>query len=110
MGIMPRQKRPRWISEHPEVTGLLPQGTTEMGETIMSLEEFEAIKLSDYLGLDQSEAAQQMNISRQTFGRVLKQARYNLSEALVTGKRLLITGGCYKMRGRRRRRGNKGKE
>ncbi len=107
---MPRPKRPRWISEHPEVTGLLPQGTGEMGESTMSLEEFEAIKLSDYQGLDQAEAAQQMNISRQTFGRILKQARYSLSEALVTGKRLVITGGCYKMRGRRRRRGGRGQE
>ncbi len=74
----------------------------------MSLEEFEAIKLSDYQGLDQAEAARQMDISRQTFGRILKQARYSLAEALVAGKRIVISGGCYKMRGRRRRRGGRG--
>jgi predicted DNA-binding protein (UPF0251 family) len=101
---MPRPKRPRFIESHPDIKGFTPDGIPHNGETILPFEEFEAIRLSDYLGLDQSRAAEQMNVSRQTFGRILKQARYNLSEALVTGKRLRVTGGCYEMQGKGRRR------
>ena len=108
---MPRNKRPRWISKHPEVTGLTPQGIPETGETTMSLEEFEAIRLSDYKGYDQTEAATRMNVSRQTFGRILKQARYCLAESLVTGKRLTVGGGCYTMQGRgQKRRRHRGRQ
>jgi len=107
---MPRRKRPRLISALPETTELLPQGRNLKGETLMSFEEFEAIKLSDYQGLEQAGAAAHMQVSRQTFGRILKLARFKTSQALVEGKRLIITGGCYTMRGRgqqRRRCGNK---
>lgn len=92
---MPRRKRTRWIAEHPRITGFIPQGAPEAGETALSFEEFEAVRLSDYQGYDQAEAAIRMNISRQTFGRILRQARYTVSEALVTGKRLAVQGGCY---------------
>eukprot|EP00828_Plagiopyla_frontata_P024373 TRINITY_DN31130_c0_g1_i1.p1 TRINITY_DN31130_c0_g1~~TRINITY_DN31130_c0_g1_i1.p1 ORF type:complete len:115 (-),score=9.54 TRINITY_DN31130_c0_g1_i1:130-474(-) len=105
---MPRPKRPRFIESHPDVQGFIPDGMDHTGDTILSMEEFEAIRLSDYLGLDQSQSVEQMNISRQTFGRILKQARFILSQALVTGKRLRVTGGCYEMQGTpggRRRRG-----
>ncbi|MDY0221915.1 MAG: DUF134 domain-containing protein [Desulfobacterium sp.] len=104
---MPRPKRPRFIESRPNVQGLIPDGMDHTGDTTLPMEEFEAIRLSDYLGLDQSQAAEQMKVSRQTFGRILKQARFTLSQALVTGKRLRVTGGCYEMqtphRGRRRR-------
>ena len=106
---MPRPKRPRHIESHPDITGFTPDGIPFNGETILSIEEFEAIRLIDYLGLDQSQAAEQMNVSRQTFGRILKQGRYNLSKALVIGKRLRVTGGCFKMQSKgrgRRRQGN----
>jgi len=104
---MPRPKLPRYIQARPDIQGFTPDGVAHTGETILSMEEFEAIRLVDYLGLDQSGAAEQMNVSRQTFGRILKQARYNLSDALVTGKRLIVTGGCYEMQGRGRGRRRK---
>ncbi len=106
---MPRPKLPRYIEVRPDIQGFTPDGIVHTGETILSMEEFEAIRLIDYLGLDQSGAAEQMNVSRQTFGRILKQARYNLSDALVNGKRLIVTGGCYKMQGRGRGRRRQGK-
>lgn len=103
---MPRPKRPRFIESKPAIQGFTPDGIEHTGETILSIEEFEAIRLSDYLGLDQSQAAVQMNVSRQTFGRILKRARFILSQALVSGKRLHIIGGSYKIQeGHRARRG-----
>ncbi|WP_321494708.1 DUF134 domain-containing protein [uncultured Desulfobacter sp.] len=104
---MPRPKRPRCIASEPAIKGFKPRGTEETGEVILSLEEFEALRLIDYEGMDQSGAAEVMDVSRQTVGRVLKTARYKMAESLVTAKRLTVQGGCYQMRGRgmgRRRR------
>ena len=102
---MPRPKRPRCISSKPAIKGFKPRGTVETGEVILSLEEFEALKLIDYEGMDQAGAAQVMNVSRQTVGRILKAARYKIAESLVTAKRLTVQGGCYEMRGRGKGRG-----
>ena len=66
--------------------------------------ELEAIRLSDFEGLDQEAAANLMEVSRQTYGRILAHARSIVSEALVTGKALRIEGGDYEFRGRGRRR------
>jgi predicted DNA-binding protein (UPF0251 family) len=94
---MPRPKRPRWIAEHPETKGFRPFGKNDTGEIILSLEEFAALKHIDIEGLDQAGAALIMNISRQTFGRILKEARYKTTKALVSSKKLIIQGGCYKI-------------
>ena len=73
----------------------------------MPIEGLEAIKLSDFQGLDQETAAGMMNVSRQTFGRILAEARAIVADALVTGKVLRIEGGHFDMpprgRGRHRR-------
>jgi len=94
---MPRPKRPRCIISRPIIKEFRPEGIEEKGESTLSLEEFEAIRHIDFEGLDQSQAAQIMNVSRQTFGRILKTGRFNLSSALVNGYRLTIEGGCYTM-------------
>jgi predicted DNA-binding protein (UPF0251 family) len=70
----------------------------------LSVEEFEAIRLSDFEHLDQEAAANLMQVSRQTYGRILSRARSIVGEALVTGKALRIEGGTFEMRGRGRRR------
>jgi len=102
---MPRPKRPRCIASEPAIKGFKPRGAVETGEVILSLEEFEALRLIDYEGMDQSGAAQVMDVSRQTVGRVLKTARHKIAESLVTAKRLTVQGGCYEMRGRGQGRG-----
>ena len=70
----------------------------------MPVEGLEAIRLSDFQGLDQETAAAKMNISRQTFGRVLAEARAIVADALVMGKVLKIEGGHFDLPPRRRRR------
>ena len=106
---MPRPKRPRWIMARPAVNGFAPEGAQEKEAVILSLEELEAIRHIDYEGLDQSQAAQIMNVSRQTVGRILKTARFNLSKALVTGCPLKIEGGCYTIRNRQTEYGHHGR-
>ena len=75
----------------------------QSGEITLSIEGLEAIRLTDFEGLDQETASQIMQVSRQTYGRILGEARNIISEALVTGKALIIDGGTYEMRGRQRR-------
>jgi len=66
-------------------------------EINITLDEFEAIRLADFEGLYQDQAAEKMNISRQTFGRVIESAHKKVAEALVEGKALKIEGGDFEM-------------
>lgn len=59
----------------------------------LTLDEFEAIRLSDYADDKQEDAALEMGVSRQTFGRILRSARKKLAESLVLGAPLEISGG-----------------
>ena len=101
---MPRPRKTRFVSGYPTFTAFIPQGVPISGELLLSVEELEAIRLSDFEGLDQEAAANLMEVSRQTYGRILAHARSIVSEALVTGKALRIEGGDYEFRGRGRRR------
>ncbi len=105
---MPRPKKPRFVSGYPTLTAFVPQGVPVSGEVFLSIEELEAIRLSDFEGLDQETAAKMMEVSRQTYGRILANARNMIGEALVTGKALRIEGGTYEFRGRHRRRRRRG--
>ena len=107
---MPRPRKPRFVSGYPTLTAFIPEGVPVSGEVSLSVEEFEAVRLSDFEGLDQESAANLMEVSRQTYGRILARARHCISESLITGKALRIEGGDYEFRGmgrRRRRRGGR---
>jgi len=86
------------------IGGFIPEGVTASGEVFLSVEGMEAIRLSDFEGLDQDSAATMMEISRQTYGRILSEARSIVANTLVTGKALRIKGGMYEFRGQRGRR------
>lgn len=101
---MPRPKKPRFVSAYPAIAAFEPKGVAVRGEVSMSIEELEAIRLSDFEHLDQETAAQMMEVSRHTYGRILNKARSTVAEAIVTGKTLIIAGGHYEFRGRRRQR------
>jgi predicted DNA-binding protein (UPF0251 family) len=108
---MPRPRKPRFVSGYPTLTAFVPEGVPVTGEVFLSVEELEAIRLSDFESLDQESAANLMEVSRQTYGRILAHARSIISEALVTGKALKIEGGDYEFRGmggRRHRGGGRG--
>lgn len=63
---------------------------TELEEVALSMDEIEAISLADYEGLYHEDAAAKMKISRQTFGRILNEARRKVAECLIKGKALRI--------------------
>lgn len=105
---MPRPRKLRFVQGPPIADAFHPNRMPPWGEkeAFLPIEGLEAIKLSDFQGLDQETAARMMNVSRQTFGRILAEARAVVADALVTGKILRIEGGHFDMppRGRRRHR------
>ena len=96
---MPRPRKFRYVRGKPIVDLFLPNRlpSWESIEVILPVEGLEAIRLNDFKGLGQEEAAKRMNISRQTFGRILTEARGIIAEALVMGKALRIDGGHFEM-------------
>jgi predicted DNA-binding protein (UPF0251 family) len=61
----------------------------------LTVDEFEAIRLKDVEGLEQTAAANSMHISQPTFHRVIEAARKKVADALVNGKAIRIEGGDY---------------
>jgi uncharacterized protein len=107
---MPRPKILRNVSGYPFVSAFGPKSEPSQDARLLSIEEMEAIRLSDFEGMDQQTAAELMGVSRQTYGRILGRAHYLIAEALVTGKDLVVQGGDYVLQGRigrqRRHRGH----
>jgi predicted DNA-binding protein (UPF0251 family) len=73
----------------------------DLDEVVMSLDEFEALRLADLDGLYQESAAEQMNVSRTTFSRIIDAAHRKTADALVHGKALYIKGGPVQVEARR---------
>lgn len=94
---MARHKKPRCVSHMPNCTYFKPAGipTYELDEVVLKVEEMEALRLKDLLGLEQVNCALQMEISRPTFQRILVEARRKVAEVLVYGKSLRVEGGAY---------------
>ncbi len=59
-------------------------------ETVLDMDELEAVRLADHEGLYHEDAAQKMEVSRATFGRILNSARRKLADAVINGKALKI--------------------
>jgi uncharacterized protein len=92
---MPRPKCRRNICGMPDKNYFKPRGipTVDLEEIVLNLDEFEAIRLADYEQLYQEEAAVKMNISRQTFGRIVEAAHKKIADVLINGKALRIEVG-----------------
>ncbi len=100
---MPRPPKPRRVGFIPSVTCFKPSGVPMMqiDEVRIGLDEWEALRLKDYLGLDQEECAKYMNLAQSTFQRVLASARAKVASVIVEGKALRIEGGNYQVDRRR---------
>ena len=101
---MARPRNCRRVGSMPGSNYFKPRGIplTSLEEVVLSVDEFEAIRLADLEGLYQEQAAERMKVSRQTFGRIVEAARRKVAEALVEGKALKIEGGEVEMASMRR--------
>lgn len=96
---MPRPKKKRVVRFEPQITYFKPRGVplSELSEVELAHEELEALRLSDFEGLDQAKAAKKLKVSQSTFYRVLSLARKKVSEALVKGYAIKVEGGDFVM-------------
>ncbi len=96
---MGRSLRCRLVDGVPVVRYFKPQGIpmTELDEVVLGIDEFEALRLADLEGLYHEDAARQMGVSRQTFGRIVGNARHKVAEALASGKALRIDGDEFRL-------------
>ena len=94
---MPRKQRCRWIDAYPDHWAFSPEEASGSEPVVMSLDEFEAIRLLDREGMTQEQCAERMGVARTTVTSIYESARRKMAEALVDGKRLLIRGGNYRL-------------
>ena len=92
---MPRPENKRIVHVPPLFTEFKPLGISDnsLENLIVSLDEFEAIRLADYIGLSHEVAAEEMGISRSTFSRLIERARKKLADFIVQGRAISIDGG-----------------
>lgn len=100
---MARPQRSRRICVTPEFNVFRPSSRLFSAETaeeetiVLTLDEFEALRLIDHEGLTHSDCAVQMNISRTTVTEICESARKKVADALVLGKTLAISGGQWEL-------------
>ena len=96
---MSRPIKCRRVAFMPSVTYFKPAGIPLrfLEEVRLSVEEAEALRLKELMGLEQEQGAEKMNISRQTFQRVLASARQKVADALLNGKAIRIEGGNFQV-------------
>lgn len=99
--ILARPKCCRQVGARPLKSCFQPEGVTSSScpeEVLLNLDEYESLRLADLEGLYQGQAASRMNVSRQTFGRIVETARRKVADALVNGKTLRIEGGLVSIK------------
>ncbi|MFH1201649.1 MAG: DUF134 domain-containing protein [Candidatus Omnitrophota bacterium] len=100
-----RPKKIRWVKCEPGERCFRPQckPLNKLKGVILTIDEFESIRLSDLEGLDQEKIAKKMKVHRSTISRIVDSAHKKIADALVNVKAIRIEGGCCKiiMRGKK---------
>ena len=96
---MPRPSRCRRICAAPRVETFCPNGCAEGESILLTLDEYEVIRLVDLEQQTHEQCAMQMDISRSTVQEIYESARYKIAACLVHGKPMRITGGNYRICG-----------
>jgi predicted DNA-binding protein (UPF0251 family) len=97
---MPRPQYNRIVHEPPLFSEFKPIGVRgrDLKQIVMTLDEFEALRLADQLGFSHAMAAEEMEISRSTFTRLIEKARKKITDFIVHGRLLTIEGGTVHFR------------
>lgn len=95
---MARPPKCRCIGGYPDFWSFSPDDESTEAPVMLSLDEFETIRSIDWLGQNQEECAQEMQIARTTVTSIYESARKKLADALVNGRRIIISGGSYRLR------------
>lgn len=96
--FMPRPRKRRRVCSLPRRNRFGPlDGVDESRTVIMTVDEYETIRLIDLEEMTQEDCAKQMDVARTTVQSIYAEARKKLAKALVKGFPLLIEGGVYKL-------------
>jgi len=108
---MPRPPKYRKVRCHGGIFGFVPIVPPSASPIEMGLDHLESLRLYDIEGLDQENAAQRMQISRATFGRIIREAHQMIAEAIISHRGLTVIAKnsiriqCHGAGKRQRRRG-----
>ena len=96
---MVRPQKNRRVAFNPEISYFKPRGIPmmQLEEVRLTVDEREAIRLSDLLGMSHEEAGRCMGVSRATFGRIIQKGRKTIADALINGKAINVEGGNYRI-------------
>lgn len=93
---MPRPRKQKMICAMPTCSTFGPHNANSNGEpVVLSVEEFETIRLIDHERLDQAQCAGEMGVARSTVQRLYTDARNKIAMSIVEGRVLKISGGDY---------------
>ncbi len=90
---MGRRTRRRWVNQTPNNFYFSSVHPSADESVILTISEFEAMRLKHYMRLNQKGAAEKMGISQPTFSRILENAHQKSTRALIEGKSIKIYGG-----------------
>jgi uncharacterized protein len=96
---MARPQKSRRVAFNPDISYFKPRGIPliDLEEIQITIDEYEALRLSDLMDMSYEEAASSMGVSRATFGRIVRRARKTVADALINGKAIIIQGGSYRI-------------
>ncbi len=96
---MVRPQKDRMVAFNPEISYFKPRGIPmiDLEEVCLTVDQREAIRLSDLLGMSHEDAGRRMGVSRATFGRIIQKARNAVADALINGKAINVDGGSYRI-------------
>lgn len=95
---MPRPKKFRKVCCMPKCQEFIPLHQQETDNTVvLTVDEYEAVRLIDKEGFSQEESSAYMHIARTTVQQIYTNARKKIATALVDGCVLRIEGGDYKL-------------
>ena len=93
---MPRPNKPKCVQKLPICQTYYPAGKeNSCHEIVLSVEEYETLRLLDYQGMTQAQCARQMGIARATVQSLYTEARKKTARFLVEGAGLCIRGGNF---------------
>lgn len=95
---MPRPVKCRRVCHYPQTVLFAPTDfPTEKEPIVLSVDEYETIRLIDKEGYGQEKCAMFMQIARTTVQRIYENARKKVADCIVDGRPLRIEGGDFRL-------------
>ena len=93
---MPRPRKCRKVCRMP-VADTFEANSVNKKAIVLTVDEYECIRLVDYQGFSQEQCAEYMQVSRATAQLICDTARNKIARALVNGCTIRIEGGDFRL-------------